>query len=49
MRFFFTWGGQDEMEPASGMGWLRLTDDDEIEGLIHLHMGDRSKFRAKRA
>lgn len=48
-RYVFTWDGQDEMDPASGMGWLRLTDDDEIEGLIHFRMGDRSKFRAKRA
>ena len=45
----FTWEGQDEMDPASGMGWLRLTDEGEIEGLICFHMGDRSEFKARRA
>lgn len=48
-RLIFTWEGQDEMDPASGMGWLRLTDKDEIEGLICFHMGDRSEFKAIRA
>lgn len=48
-RFFFSWEGQDEMDPASGMGWLRLAGEDEVEGLISLHMGDRSEFKARRA
>ena len=48
-RFVFTWDGQDEMDPTSGMGWIRLTDEDQIEGLIHFHLGDRSKFKARRA
>ena len=48
-RFVFTWEGQDEMDPTSGMEWLRMTDEDEIEGLIHFHMGDRSEFKARRA
>ena len=48
-RFFFTWDGQDEMDPASGMGWLRFADDDEVKGLIFFHMGDRSQFKARRA
>lgn len=48
-KFVFTWEGQDEMDPTSGMGWMRLEGRDEIEGLIHFHLGDRSKFKARRA
>jgi hypothetical protein len=47
-RFVFTWGGSDEMDPAHGSGWLRLRDG-ELRGLIKLHHGDRSKFKARRA
>ncbi len=48
-RFTFTWSGQDEMDEASGSGWIELNGDDEVEGLINLHLGDRSTFQAKRA
>lgn len=48
-RFVFTWGGNDEMEPATGSGWLRLKGESELVGSIKLHLGDRSKFRARRA
>jgi hypothetical protein len=48
-RFSFTWEGQDEMDEVNGSGWLQLVGPDEIEGLINLHQGDRSKFKAKRA
>ena len=48
-RFFFSWEGQDEMDPVSGMGWLRLAGEDAVEGLTFLHMGDKSDFRARRA
>ena len=48
-RFVFTWDGQDEMDPASGSGWLRLTNESEAHGVIRLHMGDRSTFEARRA
>lgn len=47
-RFSFTWEGCDEMDEASGSGWLELNGDDEVEGLIGFHMGDRSAFQAKR-
>ena len=48
-RFAFTWDGNDEMDPASGSGWMRLRGDDEVIGLIRIHRGDRSRFRARRA
>ncbi len=48
-RFVFTWDGQDEMDPASGSGWLRLTNESEAHGVIRIHMGDRSTFTATRA
>jgi len=48
-RFAFTWEGQDEMEPMTGSGWMKLHGDNEVEGMINLHLGDRSSFKAKRA
>jgi hypothetical protein len=48
-RFCLTWEGQDEMDEAQGSGWLELVSSDEVEGLINLHLGDQSKFKAKKA
>jgi hypothetical protein len=48
-RFEFTWEGNDECDAALGNGWLRLKGEDHIEGRIKLHLGDSSKFLAKRA
>jgi hypothetical protein len=48
-RFVFTWEGSDEMDPASGSGWLQLKGENELIGSIKLHFGDRSKFRAHKA
>ena len=47
-RFAFTWEGQDEMDEANGSGWLRLISSDEVEGMIKLHLGDRSLFKAQK-
>ena len=46
--FFFSWEGNDECDPASGVGWCCMKDDNTLEGRIHFHMGDRSGFRARR-
>lgn len=48
-RFVFTWEGNDEMDPASGSGWLRLKGDNELLGRFAFHRGDRSRFKARRA
>ena len=48
-RFTFTWEGSDEMDEALGSGWLELNGEKEVQGLIKLHLGDRSTFQAKRA
>ena len=48
-RFSFTWEGQDEMDEASGSGWMQLVSEDEVEGFIKLHWGDSSIFKAKKA
>jgi len=48
-RFSFTWEGNDEMDEANGSGWLRLISSDEVEGMINLHFGDQSLFKAKKA
>jgi hypothetical protein len=43
-RFEFTWEGNDECDPASGSGWLRLKNKNTLEGKIKFHLGDSSKF-----
>lgn len=48
-RFEFTWEGQDENDPVSGSGWLKLKGPDKVEGKIKLHLGDSSGFIAVRA
>lgn len=48
-RFEFTFEGNDENDPASGSGWLRLKDKNNLEGRIKFHLGDSSRFLAKRA
>lgn len=48
-RFEFTWEGQDEMDPASGSGWLRLSGKNKARGRIKFHLGDGSEFLAVRA
>ena len=48
-RFVFTWDGQDEMDPMTGSGWMKFNGTNEVEGLIKLHLGDRSGFSARRA
>lgn len=48
-RFEFTWDGNDECDRASGSGWLRKKGEGMIEGEIAFHLGDRSRFLAKRA
>ena len=51
-RFSFTWEGTDEVDEASGSGWLKLIDDNdanEAEGCIDMHQGDRSGFKVIRA
>ncbi|MFN9174284.1 MAG: hypothetical protein ACK58N_07160 [Synechocystis sp.] len=48
-RFTFTWEGQDEMDEASGNGWVKLKEDGELEGFIRFHSGDDSHFNARKA
>jgi hypothetical protein len=45
----FEWRGNDECDPASGTGWIRMNGKDEIEGEFTMHYGDESEFRARRA
>jgi hypothetical protein len=48
-RFTFTWEGAAEMDEASGSGWLQLSRKDQADGLIKLHGGDKSTFKARKA
>lgn len=43
----WTWDGNDEMDPAQGMGWAVIKGD-ELHGKIYFHEGDDSEFVAKR-
>jgi hypothetical protein len=43
----FTWDGNDEMEPAQGRGWA-VVDGNEMNGMICIHLGDESEFKATR-
>jgi hypothetical protein len=46
----WSWEGGDEADgtPLTGRGWGKL-DDDELQGMIFIHLGDESGFVAKRA
>ena len=48
--FEFTFDGNDEMDPCQGRGWIKSKEGNSeiIEGEFFFHMGDRSKFSARR-
>jgi hypothetical protein len=45
-----TWEGSDgaDARPLSGRGWEKMKDEG-LHGLIAIHMGDESEFKAERA
>jgi hypothetical protein len=47
-RFEFTWDGNDECDSASGSGWLRLKNENSVDGRIKFHQGDSSNLVANR-
>jgi hypothetical protein len=47
-RFEFTWEGNAECDEAFGSGWLKLKNENLIEGKIKFHNGDSSGLSAKR-
>jgi hypothetical protein len=47
-RLEFTWEGNDECDPASGSGWLKLENKNLINGEIKFYQGDKSGLVAKR-
>jgi hypothetical protein len=44
----FTWDGFDEGDRNSGIGWVKVLEDNKIEGEFRIHLGDHSKFWATR-
>ena len=44
----FTWSGNDEMDEASGHGWVELQEDGTLQGQICFQGGDEADFRARR-
>lgn len=47
--FDFTWEGVDELEEVFGDGWMRMADEKTAQGEIRFHLGDVSRFSARRA
>lgn len=47
-RFEFTWDGNDECDPASGSGWVKLKNENQLEGEFRFHLGDWSTFSARK-
>lgn len=48
-RFEFTWEGNDECDPVSGNGWVRIKEKDALEGEFIFHHGESSTFSARKA
>ena len=48
-RFEFTWAGNDECDPACGSGWIRILEENFLEGKFRIYLGDDSTFLARRA
>jgi len=49
-KFEFSWQGNDEMDEASGSGWIKFRTEksNEIDGEFRFFEGDDSAFIAKR-
>ena len=47
-RFSFTFEGSDEGELLSGDGWLKVVDENSLQGYIRFHSGDSSLLKAER-
>lgn len=43
----FTWSGNDDGGAVQGRGWAIL-DGNEIKGMIFIHQGDESEFKAEK-
>jgi hypothetical protein len=43
----FSWDGNDEMNEASGHGWVELQPNNRLKGQICFHGGDEADFTAK--
>lgn len=48
-KFEFSWQGNDEMDEASGSGWIKFRNEisSEIDGEFKFFEGDNSTFIAK--
>ncbi len=44
----FSWEGFDECDPVFGRGWAVLDTGDILRGMFFFHMGDESRFVARR-
>ncbi|PSJ47650.1 hypothetical protein C7H85_02125 [Zobellella endophytica] len=44
----FSWEGNSECDPASGRGWAIIEKKNEIYGMLYIHLGDESWFKASK-
>ncbi|PSJ48310.1 hypothetical protein C7I36_00350 [Zobellella taiwanensis] len=44
----FSWDGSSEYDPVSGRGWAVLEENNDLYGMLYIHDGDESWFKAKR-
>lgn len=47
-RVELTWMGDDDGTATGGRGWAKLTRAGSLDGMIFIHQGDESSFRARR-
>ncbi len=47
-KYEFLWEGQDECDEDHGGGWLKLVDQNTLEGEFKFYNGDDSTFTATR-
>ncbi|MEJ2418411.1 MAG: hypothetical protein P8Y45_16070 [Exilibacterium sp.] len=44
----FSWEGDNEDDSVSGRGWVVIERNKEIYGMLYIHCGDESWFKAKK-
>ncbi len=42
----FSWDGNSDNDPANGRGWAVIEDENKLFGMLYIHCGDESWFKA---
>lgn len=46
LKIEFSWVGDSENDPVSGRGWAVIDGEGQISGMLFIHCGDESWFKA---